>query len=210
MAALRLMQVPWQWAQDSEQAAWWIVDSSAGSDVAALAARYDQLERKPKVAFLAGHMKDLPRTSWAFFQRPVRSAIIHNWVRPHVGEHGVASISGALPEARPDWRQGWLRLRKWPNVSRYGNRLELTIACSRMLAAPMSYAQVVELGISESLLDQLLADAHRDGLLQFSGDTPAQREDGSDGPGAGAPGRASGERPRWNLIDRLLSRFSAK
>lgn len=188
MATLRLHSPAWEWADTPHQARWWLVDATSGqvdsSTLAALATHYDGLTEKPRVAFLAAQLGQLPRPSWTFFKPPVKSGLIFNWVRPPAAAVAVvaaaaaaaaAEASTAVPRAAaaaalPPWRQGQLRLRRWPNISRYGNRLELTVACSRLLSAPASYEQVLQWSVPAELLDRLLADALRDGLLHIEGE----------------------------------------
>lgn len=206
MATLRLHSTDWHWIERAEQARWWVIDAAAGVDLPALLAHYGQLADKPRVAFLTGQLSQLPHPAWTFFKPPVQSGLIFNWVRPHVSAAPTAAAPTAPPAAGLEhpWRQGLLRLGKWPNVSRYGNALELTVACSRLLAAPATYEQVLQWQVPAALLDELLADAHAQGLLQIE---PAT------GPGP-APANASippdtpAERSRWDLVKRLLGRFS--
>lgn len=248
MATLRLHSSSWHWVDLPGQARWWIVDAAACADLPALLDRYDELDEKPSVAFLCGQMSELPRPAWTFFKPPVKSGLIFSWIRPQVGPTTQAPAAALLldAEAAPaPWHQGLLRLRRWPNIGRYGNTLELTVACSRLLTAPVAYREVLQWSVPAPLLDRLLADAHREGLLQIiprveEPPAPAQAMPTatiigeaaaggaiastaaaaapaltsatiSRGPGAGVEaGTAAAEPSRWDLIKRLLGRFSRR
>ena len=230
MSTLRLHSRAWQWVDAPEQARWWVVDAGAHEDLGALAAHYDRLPEKPRVAFLAAQLNQLPRPSWTFFKPPVKSGLVFNWVRPHEGRSGAAvpgkstlraavSTPAAAPVAAgeaPPWRQGVLRLRRWPNMSRYGNTLELTVACSRLLAAPASYAQLLQWSVPAPLLDRLRADAHEAGLLQLEAVAPDAAAAASSvampqaSAAAAEPAAAGGERSRWDLVKRLLGKFTRR
>lgn len=208
MATLRLHSTDWHWTERAEQARWWIIDAAAEADLPALLTHYGQLADKPRVAFLAAQLSQLPHPAWTFFKPPVQSGLIFNWVRPHVGVAPAAVAPAPRSAAGPErpWRQGLLRLRRWPNVSRYGNALELTVACSRLLAAPATYEQVLQWQVPAALLDELLADAHAQGLLQIeppsaTGPVPAPAI-------ASIPPDTPAERSRWDLVKRLLGRFA--
>lgn len=205
MATLRLHSVSWEWAEQAEQARWWVLDARAIADLPALLECYGRMPVKPRVAFLAAQLSALPCPAWTFFKPPVQSGLIFNWIRPHIASAAVPP-DAAPDHAHPPWRHGLMRLRRWPNVSRYGNALELTVACSRLLTAPASYEQVLQWNVPAPLLDQLLADTHRQGLLLLEqGTAPAPVSlDAPDAPAV----QASGERSRWDLIKRLLGKFA--
>ncbi|ODU09847.1 MAG: hypothetical protein ABS84_07100 [Rubrivivax sp. SCN 71-131] len=218
MSTLRLHSSDWQWVDAPEQARWWVIDAGAHEDLPALATLYDRLPEKPQVAFLAAQLSQLPRPSWAFFKPPVKSGLVFNWIRPHEASRSGAATAGA---SHP-WRQGRLRLRRWPNMSRYGNTLELTVACSRLLAAPASYEQMLQWQVPAPLLERLLADAHESGLLQFES---GARAAAASSPAIQAPevqpstpptgaavtaAAAGGEHSRWDLVKRLLGKFARR
>ena len=203
MATMRLHSTNWQWTEQADQARWWVIDASAGIDLTELLKHHDRMAEKPSVAFLANQLSQLPRPAWTFFKPPVQAGLIFNWIRPHVTTSSAPTQPGPAHDRQP-WRHGLLRLRRWPNVSRYGNTLELTVACSRLLAAPASYEEVLGWNVPPAVLDPLLADAHRQGLLQHEpGAAPATTAT-RDAPIA----ETAAERSRWDLIKRLLGKFS--
>lgn len=234
MATLRLHSSAWQWVDAPQHAQWWVIDAAALADAQALAAwaaLYDRLDHAPRVAFLAAQMAELPRPAWTFFKPPVKSGLIFNWVRPRQTAQVAIAQAAASSAAAMPWRHGLLHLRRWPNISRYGNTLELTVACSRLLAAPADYEQVLQWSVPAPLLDQLLSDAHREGLLHIAspaapaptvmqaaavavGVAPAP-DRVSPAPATGPAQPASGtapeaERSRWDLVKRLLGKFAIR
>ncbi|HNT38447.1 MAG TPA: hypothetical protein PKO45_04930 [Rubrivivax sp.] len=233
MSTLRLHSTAWHWVDAPGQARWWVIDAGAYDDPTALTALtddYDRMPWKPHVAFLAAQLSQLPRPSWTFFKPPVKSGLVFNWIRPHGGQDafGVSARPHAatVPAGEaPPWRQGLLRLRRWPNMSRYGNTLELTVACSRLLAAPASYEQLLQGAVPAPLLDRLLADAHEAGMLQLeplvhgkAAATPAARAPAPESIPGPTPERSiappaelpAGERSRWDLVKRLLGKFARR
>jgi hypothetical protein len=146
----------------------------------------------------------MPRSVWAFFKPPVHSSVIFNWVeaarRRHERQQALRADSALL-------RQGLLRLKTWPNVARYaplGSALVLTMACSRLLAAPATYAQVLKWGVPAQLLDVVMRDALAQGLLVVVPVEPAAA--GRKEISAPPPVDAS----RWDLVKRLVRKFSFK
>lgn len=231
MATLRLHSSAWQWVESPQQARWWVIDAAACADLPALVALYDRLEPVPRVAFLAAQLSELPRPAWTFFKPPVKSGLIFNWVRPRASAQVAIAQAAASSAAAMPWRHGLLHLRRWPNISRYGNTLELTVACSRLLAAPADYEQVLQWSVPAPLLDQLLADAHREGLLHIAAPpAPAVAREQAQAvaarpppaPGVAATATATvaaqaaaatapeAERSRWDLVKRLLGKFAFK
>lgn len=208
MATLRLHSMQWHWEELPERAGWWIIDASAGPDVPALLQRYEQLVEKPRVAFLTPQLMQLPHPAWTFFKPPVQSGLIFNWIRPDRASTAPARAAAVVDTDMPQpWRHGLVGLRRWPNVNRYGGALGLTVACSRMLAAPTRFDQLLHGGdVSEASLDALLADAHAQGLLIIEPFTPAV----DTRPATATPPPATTEREhsRWDLVRRLLGKFA--
>jgi hypothetical protein len=211
MATLRLQSSAWDWAGDApEQAPWWVIDSSCDVDLHGLASRYDQLQRKPQVAFLAVQMAQLPRAAWAFFKPPVISGLVFNWIRAsRLDERPAAHPPAALAMAAAPWRQGLLRLKKWPNVARYGDQLHLTVACSRLLVAPATYAEMLEWKVPIPLLDRMLQDTLEHGQLEIAA-APVEPAAAAPKESGAAPLTHPADAARWDLVKRLIKKFTFK
>ena len=233
MSVLRLDAPDWVWVDAPAQAGWWLIDASFNPDLEAIVGFYDALPEKPQVALLAARMNQLPRPSWTFFKPPVSSGMIFNWVQPmrtritaplaepvderSAVENATPLQLAASPHVQQPWKQGLLRLRKWPNVARYGHILELTVACSRLLAAPATYHQVLQWNVPVNALDRMLADAHLQGMLEFeSGPAPsvipdlAETLSHTDLSPTATDSTPEATFSRWDLVRRLLGRFSRR
>ncbi|MDR2837741.1 MAG: hypothetical protein LBV49_04105 [Azonexus sp.] len=208
MAVLRMDSPLWDWADSPALASWWVIDSACGIDVTALTSYYDQMPGKPEVAFLAAQPGSLPHPAWTLFKPPVKSSLIFDWIkqRQPAGPPPVDRPTPSFAPAMP-WRHGLLRLKRWPNPARYDNSLEFTVACSRLLGAPATYAQILEWGIAAPLLDRILQDALAEGLLDISDPSPAAA---AIRPEKDAAAATDADTSRWGLIKRLLGKFSLK
>ncbi|MDR2238943.1 MAG: hypothetical protein LBE33_00690 [Zoogloeaceae bacterium] len=218
MSVLRLRSLAWGWVDAPALARWWVIDSTCDIDVQMLALHYDQMLNKPEVAFLVAQPGLLPRPAWTLFKIPVKSSLIFDWIgrrqfdKRSSPDYPAASVTSGTP-----WRQGLLRLKRWPNPARYGNTLDLIVACSRLLGAPATYAQVLTWGVAAPLLDRMLQDAFREGLLDISNLSRmpfSRNQSGASAPVTTWPGFNPAQTPadtsRWNLIKQLLGKFSFK
>jgi hypothetical protein len=208
MSTLHLHSPAWSWVDTPETAPWWVIDATRVTDIQSLVQQYEQLRHKPKVAFLALHIGQLPHADWQFFKPPLESGKVFNWIghTPRQAERPMAVSARPATSATTSapWRQGLLRLTRWPNVARYhtaAGALELTGACSRLLATPATYAQVLEWGAPAELLDRMLQDALENGLLTISVVESAAARQSS---GRATPAVAPADASRWDLVKRLL------
>ncbi len=210
MSALRLRPERWTWVDRPEKAGWWVVDGTIARDRGSLIdlhARCDQ----PRVAFLAQNLVDLPHPGWTYFRTPLRVPVLFKWLDSQLARRrhfdGAVEAPG-LAASAPDapWRRHRFRLRQWPNVSRYGDTLEIATTCAQLLRQPHDVAAALAHGIAHDVLERLLADAHAAGNLILDAETlpqaplPAVVVEASDAGGA----------HRWGLITRVLRRFSSR
>ncbi len=197
-AALSLRPEPWQWHEDMKRASWWIIDGtqttldSLTSDL--------QAQKKNGVihtVVLAPSWNHIEDPVWVFFKVPLNIKLVYGWID--------RCLLQRLPPS-PLARQH-LRLRRWPNLTRYSasgapaDSMHLTLACSRLLENWASYEEVVAIAKNTLLIDRMLADARQDGILDTSATAPALNP--------GTPETKTPEKTNaWSLVKRLLSKFA--
>ncbi len=211
MSALRLRPERWTWVDRPEKAGWWVVDGTASRDrgnLLDLHARCDQ----PRVAFLAQYLTDLPHPGWTYFRTPLRVPVLFQWLdsqlarRRHLRD-ATDTTKGPVPaEAAMPWHQHRFRLRQWPNVSRYGDALEITTTCAQLLRHPHDLAGALAHGIAPDVLERLLADAHAAANLIL--DTTAAAT--APVPAAAVEVGDAAATHAWGLVKRVLRRFSPR
>jgi hypothetical protein len=203
MLGLRPQEV-WVWHDQPELATWWIIDG-ARSDVAAITQMLirEKTQEPTHGAILAEEWSVVKNPIWTFFKIPLKPQLIYNWVNATQQRMGPATVSFAGRK---------LKLRRWPNMSRYSNGLSmaqsisLTTACAQALKDSVSYSDMLTLAGkgNDSTLHALLHDALQDGILEVSvveGIVETIVETSS-------TNNPTSDTKRWSLIRRLIEKFS--
>lgn len=171
--------------------------------------------------------------AWTDFPRCPTVAQVFGWVNVHKArmddskaeafapteaEHPVSETAAREAEtaitvarqrpiaASQPYHAARFRLRRWPNMARYGHDLVCITACAKLLQGMHSFAQARQLGLAEDDLERILCEALQAGNLEME---PAAATDAfmlmED---ALLPAPAT---TRQNsLIQRLLHKFSRK
>lgn len=201
----------WEWRDEPGAATLWVIDATCLEPVglSQLLQERKQNSVQQGVVLAAEFPAQAVLGGWTFLKVPLQTDKVFGW------------IDQCFP-AGSDQRSGWsaptqpVRLKVWPNVSRYNGLLdgkngaiELAAACGQMLGGPCSYADLrAACPHAERALDALLADAQQDGILLSEAPPAAarvfglMRSDEEQQP-VKAPARGSG----WGLVKRLLSKF---
>lgn len=131
---------------------------------------------------------DLPSAVWAFFKTPIHSGQLFGWLDqvfpddvrmpPAAARTPPLALPAVAPAPIPpdtQWRGQCLQLSRWPNLSQYGNSVQLAISCGRLLAGPTPYAQLFGSdGTLPEGMSRLLADCSVKGWLSVSDPTPTE------------------------------------
>lgn len=195
----------WTWHTEAQSASLWVVDGSQGG-LSELTAALHQKKRKGTVhgALLAADWSAVKDPVWTFFKIPLQVSHIYRW---------IDTALPALGRNAPDWAGQRLRLKRWPNMSRYGSNadanaavsmadsLELTVACARMLKDWATYEELLTLIQNPQALSVLLADAVQDGIL----DTLPSGPEISLTVAAAPP--SPDDQGTWSLVKRLIQKF---
>ena len=163
-AVLGLRTERWVWYDEPQKATWWLVDglrdSNNGLTLALMDARSTALVHG---ALLAPDWSAMRDPVWAFVKVPLLAKGVYNWVDSCL----------LLHPASPTWEGHQLKLRRWPNMSRYGagadagTAVALTAACAQLLKEFISYEDLLRALPHKSKIDSLLVDALQDGILEM-------------------------------------------
>ncbi|OIO60515.1 MAG: hypothetical protein COX57_07270 [Alphaproteobacteria bacterium CG_4_10_14_0_2_um_filter_63_37] len=215
----------WVWVSEPQGAGWIVIDATMALGQA-LEALPSAGFKARKIA-LAHKLTDLPDGSWVFCQQPVTAngvtLIVKHLLRmrvdvgrqtaaptqhlpraqaapsePQVQSRGDTPPAQSLPERQgAPWRGNYLRLKRWPNLSRYQDpQMRLLAATRKMLMGYVPHEELTAFVGDAQMLDRLLADTHKGGTLQIR----------SDGGGAsGGVVRSDSAGP--SLFQRFLNKF---
>lgn len=202
-AALSLRSEPWRWYDDRQQASWWVIDGTQ-TTLGSLNSALEQQKKNGTVqtVVLAPSWSHIEDPVWTFFKVPLNIKLVYGWID--------RCLQPYLPPPAPLARQHF-KLKRWPNLTHYtadsspADAVHLTLACARLLENWRSYDEILAVAHNAVLLDRLLSDARRDGILETGspvlacGSTPA-------------PGflktKILDKPDAWSLVKRLLSKFT--
>ena len=137
--------------------------------------------------------------AWTFFKVPLLAKGVYSWVDSCL----------LLHPASPAWEGRELKLRRWPNMSRYGADTDtgtavlMTAACAQLLKEFTSYENLLRTVPHKSKVDLLLADALHDGILDM-----AKREEPSGAINFNPQLPTVNDSRVWGLVKRLITKFS--
>ena len=209
---LSMNERPWAWQDDPNAAALWVIDATCPEP-----AGLSQLLREHKaqgayqgVVLASGFPAQAVQGGWTFLKVPLQMDKVFAWLDQCFPDR-ASQNAGWVPPEQP------MRLKVWPNVSRYNGLLdgksgaiELAAACGQMLAKPCAYPDL-RLACPHALraLDALLADAQQQGILVMEPPSvprmpalaPSKKEETK-------PAQPSASGLGWGLVTRLLSKFT--
>lgn len=163
-AVLGLRAERWVWYDEPQKATWWLVDGlrDSNSDLT-LALMNAKSTAFVHGALLAPDWSAMRHPVWAFFKVPLAGDGVYNWVDSCLLMHPASCA----------WEGHRLKLRRWPNMSRYGadtdvgTAVALTAACAQLLKEFISYEDLLGVLPQKSKIDVLLTDALQDGILEM-------------------------------------------
>lgn len=201
----------WEWREEPDAAALWVIDASC-LEPAGLSQLLQEHKKQGahQGVVLASHFPaQAVQGGWTFLKVPLHMDKVFGWIDQCFADRPAQSSAWVPPE-QP------VRLKVWPNVSRYNSLLdgksgaiELAAACGQMLAKPCSYPDL-RLACPHALLalDALLADAQQQGILTMEPKI-ASRVSGQVRPNeAPKPTQPPSSGLGWGLVTRLLSKFT--
>jgi len=199
-AALGLRPERWVWVDDPQVARWWVVDAKHSGIEDLSQGLRDANEGGDVVhgALLAPNWSAIKDPIWTFLKTPLQINIVFKWIDGCLLKHG----------RRNDRFQGRMRLTRWPNMSKYsggnaGAGMQITLACATLLRGWANYGQLLSLTTEHEMLDAMLGDAQKNGILEF------EARAGSSAGQETAPQAAEVEKPgAWNLVKRLIKKFT--
>lgn len=216
--ALHELAIDVSWADVPDDADLWIIDGSVFAADPEYVRRYKKRKKPPRVAYLAHRFSDLPHAAWTFFKMPsLDPQLIRQWLASPSASASVSRDSGAAAEsaqspAEHAWRRGMLRLKRWPNLGRYGHDgrdVYLIAACLQMLKSPTHYRALIDIGARPEVLDRLLEDAWTSKMLEIRTTGSARRRD-SGIAAASLPRATARAEANLGLFRRLLARISPR
>lgn len=197
----------WTWVKEPLHACWIVIDAALPVD-AALVISVDSSNERPKKIALARSWAELPDKSWVFFHVPLSESTVFPLLDQLLGSSPQGYVDDVQNVAEPankvsPWSGQRLRLRSWPNLSRYQDpHLRLMAATRRMLVGFVPYDELTKLVDDNETLDRMLEDAQRRGSLRtllgsHQDPTPAPAE----------PRHQAPERTGSGLFQRFLEKF---
>ncbi|MBH2044807.1 MAG: hypothetical protein I8H87_15115 [Comamonadaceae bacterium] len=205
-ASLGLRPEQWVWCHDRQQASLWVVDADLGvSEDWTTDLRNEKEGFRTQGALLARDWAAIEDPVWTFLKLPLQVNIVYRWLDVCLLQY---------PEPRLLLSGQRLKLKRWPNMSRYSSAtslasgMNLTVACARLLKDWVTYEDAIAIADDKNALDVLLMDAKRDGILETAPTTSVVALD------AGAADMTTGESPGkaedskiWSLVRRLVNKF---
>lgn len=201
-AVLGMRAERWVWHDEPQRATWWLVDGLRDPNNSLTVALVDARLTAPiHGALLAPDWSAVRDPTWAFFKVPLLAKSVYSWVDSCL----------LLHPASPAWEGCELKLRRWPNMSRYGADTDtgtavlLTAACAQLLKEFTSYENLLRTVPHKSKIDLLLADALHDGILDI-----AKREEPADTINSNSNSQLPpvNDSRMWALVKRLITKFS--
>lgn len=160
-SVLSLREETWIWKRDvsRHKASWWVLDGASPIPDDVL----QEQQKSPGVRciLLASESPHLPNSSWRWVATPLQINRVNQWLDIEVARHV------ATQQPLPEWRDMALHLVRRPDISAYGANMALVVACSRMQQAWLTYDALLQLGLSESVVNRFLTDTYRSGSLEL-------------------------------------------
>lgn len=203
-AALGLRPERWVWCSERHQASWWVVDAALGvSEDWTTELRNAKEGLRTHGALLARDWAAVGDPVWTFLKAPLQVNIVYRWLDACLLQY---------PEPKLSLSGQRLKLRRWPNMSRYSSAgnlaggMNLTMACASLLKDWVPYEEAVSTANDKGALDALLVDAQRDGILEVAPSVPATVLAAATATTGENPSKA--EDPKtWSLVRRLINKF---
>lgn len=183
-SAMTLRDETWQHKASIENAKWWILYQPDQQTKQDIMARYKAVETdRPIVVILEDEGRTEFHKSWAVLRMPLNYVLFFQWLDNLLLkiQHGDASalthdfsdddrsgnsVAHDLVE-QATWLHSRFRLTSWPNVARFGDDLKVVLYCSKMVRGYCSHAQLINMGMNEDQLSNLLTFAETKGLVQY-------------------------------------------
>ena len=199
-AILGLRTEQWVWHDEPQRATWWLVDGSRDPDDRLTRALLDARLTSPiHGALLAPDWSAVRDPAWAFFKVPLVAKGVYSWVDSCL----------LLHPASPAWEGHEFKLKRWPNMSRYGagsdtgTAVLLTAACAQLLKEFTSYENLLRAVPHKSKVNALLADALQDGILEITKTAKLPEAKNLD-----SQFSTANDSRVWALVKRLILKFS--
>lgn len=195
-AALNLRSERWVWCNDRQQASWWIIDGALGVSQDWTADLHKEKDgSKTHGALLARDWISVGDPVWTFLKLPLQVSIVYRWLDAGLLQYPEPqlALSGQL-----------LKLKRWPNMSRYSSAgslaggMNLTVACASLLKDWVTYEEAVAIADDKAALDMLLSDARRDCILEVASPVSASTSK--------KPSKVE-DTKTWSLVKRLINKF---
>jgi hypothetical protein len=162
----------WLWLNEPDQASWWVVDGTR-DNLSELTVNLHREKAQGPVrgVLLAPDWSAVKDPVWVFFKVPLQVNQVYRWIDACCPQPSAPVSAEAL------FAEQHIQLLRWPNMTRYNANatvaqgIELTVACARLLSAPMTYEEVRSLLPTEAnrtQLDVVLKDALQNSF-QLSG-----------------------------------------
>lgn len=182
-------QEQWSWVPSQVSADVWVLDALKSSDAELnhWVQEYQSCTSKPVVVYLTDGKKEVPHDAWLSIRAPVHVTKFFRLLDDQLSPHTSIDVCNtqttkhewvfdrALLEARR------VKLKQWPNITRYGHELKYVQACAFLLASDRGYAELKQLNLTDAELTQLLGDAHKQNFLMVQPplDEPVQTRQAS-------------------------------
>lgn len=206
-AALSLRAERWQWCERPEEASFWIVDAQS-PQFSELTAQLKHVQSQHAVfaAVLAAEWSVLRDPVWTFLKVPLQVKVVYQWIDTCLQKN---------PQTALTWTGQQLKLKRWPNVSKYTGTqavtsVQITALCGRLLTDWVSYEDLCRDLAEVGVLDQLLADAQARGILEYATAHPTPPQPPSTHPMSASAAEAATAAPdgAWGLIKRLIRKLA--
>lgn len=170
----------WSWVSDQIDSDVWILDAVKASPEALtdLVQSYESCLHKPLVVFLTDGKLTSPHSAWLSIRAPVHVTKLFQLLDRGLVDHarGEAATSASATAGgqtlehqlvfdRSLLESRAIKLKQWPNVTRYGHELKYVQACAFLLQEYRQYEALEQLDLTSEELDRLLRDAHDQGFL---------------------------------------------
>lgn len=196
-SVLSLREEIWIWKRDvsRHKATWWVFDGT--EPIADEVLQAQQNSPDVRCILLTPESPHLPNSNWAWVTTPLQINRVNQWLDGEVARHI------ATQQPLPDWRDMALHLVRRPDISAYGANMALVVACSRMQQAWLTYDALLQLGLSESVVNRFLAGTYRSGSLEVQKIRPPSSQRRRSG------AQATGDRPQTGSRSGFLSSISS-
>lgn len=174
MAALSLRKKDhWEWVADKQASDFWVVDCPAGTSVTGLKSTVSLEGTRCQAVFcLTPEVLSGLESNYVVLRTPIQvrrlfEALDRVTDEQHLASQNTVKATQTAPQTEP-WMQGRFKLLGWPNITQYDSDIRIIELCTHLFTHESTLSELNTFGIDDDVIQEMLRDAHANGLLHVS------------------------------------------